>query len=228
MPRENSVFVRILMLAGASFALLAAGPGQSAKDRAAALSPLDPQRVQDQDLMTWDDYRPIPGKNWADPALKPERGFKLAGRRDRFSEPALRHHPAQGIGPVRQSPDRSDRPRKGPPILRRLLHEAGRRQPRPDDQRLLDGAVARQVRHHRSRGLRPLPHAQAHLGLRPERIRPERRDARREQARGTDGAGLRRALDGRRRDRTSARTSTPSSACTRATTRRASGRSSAR
>jgi M6 family metalloprotease-like protein len=28
--------------------------------------------------MTWDDYRPIPGKNWADPSLKPERGFRLA------------------------------------------------------------------------------------------------------------------------------------------------------
>lgn len=40
--------------------------------------PIDPQRVQDQDNMTWADYRPIPGRNWADPALKPERGFKLA------------------------------------------------------------------------------------------------------------------------------------------------------
>lgn len=28
--------------------------------------------------MTWNDYRPIPGRNWADPALKPERGFRLA------------------------------------------------------------------------------------------------------------------------------------------------------
>jgi len=28
--------------------------------------------------MTWDDYRPIPGRNWADPSLKPERGFRLA------------------------------------------------------------------------------------------------------------------------------------------------------
>ncbi len=43
-----------------------------------ALAPIDPQRVQDQDTMTWADYRPIPGRNWADPALKPERGFRLA------------------------------------------------------------------------------------------------------------------------------------------------------
>ncbi|MFO7733491.1 MAG: peptidase M6 [Candidatus Aminicenantes bacterium] len=40
--------------------------------------PIDPQIVQDQDDMAWDDYRPIPGRDWADPALKPERGFKLA------------------------------------------------------------------------------------------------------------------------------------------------------
>ncbi len=40
--------------------------------------PIDPQKVQDQDTMTWDDYHPIPGKNWADPALKPQRGFNMA------------------------------------------------------------------------------------------------------------------------------------------------------
>jgi len=28
--------------------------------------------------MTWEDYRPIPGRDWADPYLAPERGFKLA------------------------------------------------------------------------------------------------------------------------------------------------------
>ncbi|MCJ7628829.1 MAG: hypothetical protein MUO50_10635, partial [Longimicrobiales bacterium] len=42
------------------------------------LLPIDPQVVQDQDDMTWDDYRPIPGHDWADPTLVPERGFKLA------------------------------------------------------------------------------------------------------------------------------------------------------
>ncbi|MFC2168126.1 peptidase M6 [Acidobacteriota bacterium] len=40
--------------------------------------PIDPQQVQDQDLMTVDDYHPIPGHNWADPSIKPERGFRLA------------------------------------------------------------------------------------------------------------------------------------------------------
>ncbi|MDP4222799.1 MAG: peptidase M6 [Bacteroidota bacterium] len=40
--------------------------------------PIDPQVVQDQDDMTWNDYHPIPGKNWADPALVPERKFRMA------------------------------------------------------------------------------------------------------------------------------------------------------
>lgn len=40
--------------------------------------PIDPQVVQDQDNMTWEDYKPIPGKNWADPSLAPERKFRMA------------------------------------------------------------------------------------------------------------------------------------------------------
>ena len=40
--------------------------------------PIDPQLVQDQDKMTWNDYKPIPGINWADPSLKPERAFRMA------------------------------------------------------------------------------------------------------------------------------------------------------
>jgi len=45
---------------------------------APGLAPIDPQKVQDQDDMTWDDYKPIPGVNWADPSLKPEREFHMA------------------------------------------------------------------------------------------------------------------------------------------------------
>jgi len=33
-------------------------------------APLDPQQVEDQDDMTWADYHPIPGINWADPNRK--------------------------------------------------------------------------------------------------------------------------------------------------------------
>jgi M6 family metalloprotease-like protein len=41
-------------------------------------SPIDPQLVQDQDVMTWNDYKAIPGRNWADPSIKPEREFRMA------------------------------------------------------------------------------------------------------------------------------------------------------
>ena len=34
---------------------------------AAIDDPIDPQVWQDQQDMTWDDYRPVPGANWADP-----------------------------------------------------------------------------------------------------------------------------------------------------------------
>jgi len=43
-----------------------------------AAIPIDPQRWQDQQDMTWDDYRPIPGVNWADPSLVPERALRVA------------------------------------------------------------------------------------------------------------------------------------------------------
>ena len=71
-------FMAFLGIAGVSLILLTADGARQGKRGPGALPPIDPQRVQDQDLMTWDDYRPIPGRNWADPALKPERGFKLA------------------------------------------------------------------------------------------------------------------------------------------------------
>jgi M6 family metalloprotease-like protein len=54
-----------------------AGPA-TGQAPARALPPLDPQRVQDQDAMSWDDYRPIPGIDWADPLLEPKRDFRLA------------------------------------------------------------------------------------------------------------------------------------------------------
>lgn len=45
----------------------------------APFTPIDPQVVQDQQDMTWADYRPIPGINWADPSLTPsKKNFKVA------------------------------------------------------------------------------------------------------------------------------------------------------
>jgi M6 family metalloprotease-like protein len=62
-----------------SFIVLgAAAPPSQRKSGGPTLAPIDPQRIQDQDTMTWADYHPIPGHNWADPSIKPERGFRLA------------------------------------------------------------------------------------------------------------------------------------------------------
>ena len=73
--------IRVAAIAGAicvSLLFLSAGAGPSQRSAAALPGPIDPQRVQDQDTMTWADYRPIPGRDWTDPALKPARGFRLA------------------------------------------------------------------------------------------------------------------------------------------------------
>ncbi len=51
---------------------------KESKENVSELKPIDPQLVQDQDDMTWDDYSPIPGIDWADPSIKPKRGFKMA------------------------------------------------------------------------------------------------------------------------------------------------------
>jgi len=46
--------------------------------QAPAPAPIDPQKVQDQQDMTWNDYHPIPDVNWADPSLVPERKLRVA------------------------------------------------------------------------------------------------------------------------------------------------------
>jgi len=65
-------------LACLCFILLIGVAGNPGQRQSASVAPIDPQKIQDQDLMTWNDYRPIPGRRWADPSLKPERGFRLA------------------------------------------------------------------------------------------------------------------------------------------------------
>jgi len=81
---EAAIGVAGASLVLALIALLAAAAPQApqaaalAGSAAPAPGAIDPQRVQDQDAMTWADYRPIPGVNWADPSIKPQRGFKLA------------------------------------------------------------------------------------------------------------------------------------------------------
>jgi M6 family metalloprotease-like protein len=70
--------VKTVPAAALALLIAAMSAGQARKTGAPPVPPIDPQRVQDQDDMTWADYRPIPGVNWADPSRKPQRGFKLA------------------------------------------------------------------------------------------------------------------------------------------------------
>ncbi|MFO7865274.1 MAG: peptidase M6 [Candidatus Aminicenantes bacterium] len=78
MKRKKSLFPLIMGAAAAAFMLTAVTACRLGEQNSEDLPPLDPQVVQDQDDMTRDDYKPIPGRNWADPSLKPERGFRLA------------------------------------------------------------------------------------------------------------------------------------------------------
>lgn len=59
-------------------ALAAAPGGQTPAASTAYPPPIDPQRWQDQDDMTWADYRPIPGTNWGDRSRPVERALRVA------------------------------------------------------------------------------------------------------------------------------------------------------
>ena len=67
----------IALAIGLAGVIVVAGSGLNPPD-APAFVPIDPQKVEDQDVMTWDDYRSIPGVNWADPTRKPQREFRMA------------------------------------------------------------------------------------------------------------------------------------------------------
>ena len=131
-------------LAGLAIASISCAPGDPSSELP---PPIDPQQVQDQDDMTWDDYRPIPGHDWADRTLVPERGFRIAlVAMDFPDQPFVITQP---IRSVRKPAGRAHRPRRRPPVLSRLFPGAERTEPQPDHQRLLDGAVTRRLRHHR-------------------------------------------------------------------------------
>src|SRR5262245_37920745 len=59
---------QLLLAVGFVGALGLAGPSSSAQTGVVPPAPIDPQVVRDQDDMTWDDYKPIPGTAWNDPA----------------------------------------------------------------------------------------------------------------------------------------------------------------
>ena len=65
---------RLVVVAVLGLSLGAASQGQAPKTPA----PIDPQRVQDQETMTWKDYRPIPGATWNDATRRGERVLRVA------------------------------------------------------------------------------------------------------------------------------------------------------
>jgi M6 family metalloprotease-like protein len=60
----------VVVVALLALLIVAAGARVQRPDAEPLIPPIDPQRWQDQQDMTWNDYRPIPGENWADPARK--------------------------------------------------------------------------------------------------------------------------------------------------------------
>lgn len=67
---------RTVLLTLAACSLLIGTPAEP--QQGAPFVPIDPQRVQDQDAMTWQDYRPIPGTNWADNRVPGARVLRVA------------------------------------------------------------------------------------------------------------------------------------------------------
>ena len=187
-------------LASLGVFLLCAAVGITGQTRTKPLPPIDPQKVQDQDAMTWDDYRPIPGRNWADPSLKPERPFRLAVVAIDFPDQPFVITLPKGSDPF-GNPQIDPVPREQvPQFYADFFTKPSAGQSRPDDHRVPDGAVEGQGRHHRGRRVRAVPHAEAAVGVRPQRVRPERLDPRRQQGVRADGAGLRRDLERRGRE----------------------------
>jgi hypothetical protein len=71
----------VLLAAAVVVAALAAAPAarSATVEHAPPLRPIDPQHWQDQQDMTWDDYHPIPGLDWARSGKQPaQRALRVA------------------------------------------------------------------------------------------------------------------------------------------------------
>lgn len=76
--RSKGALFSLLILSSLGLIFLPAPSKYQADNPSPFPPPLDPQQVKHYENMTWDDYQPLPGRNWADPSIKPEKGFKLA------------------------------------------------------------------------------------------------------------------------------------------------------
>ncbi|MCF3118979.1 M6 family metalloprotease domain-containing protein [Streptomyces arenae] len=77
--RQWSLAAGLLGLLAGAFTAAPAQAKPQDPPRTPLVRPIDPQRWQNPDDMTWSDYRSIPGTDWANPDLKPtKRTFKGA------------------------------------------------------------------------------------------------------------------------------------------------------
>ncbi|MGA4837835.1 M6 family metalloprotease domain-containing protein [Streptomyces sp. G45] len=77
--RRLGIAAALVGLVASAFAAGPAGAAPEPTRRPPLVQPIDPQRWQNPDDMTWADHRQVPGTNWADPDLKPtQRTFKGA------------------------------------------------------------------------------------------------------------------------------------------------------
>ena len=78
----RSMIVRILffsLVIGIACTSSSKIPSRASEEQKRFPPPLDPQTVQDQEEMTWNDYHPIPGAKWSDSSLVPsKKSFKIA------------------------------------------------------------------------------------------------------------------------------------------------------
>ena len=76
--RSKGALFSLLILSSLGLIFLPAPSKYQADNPSPFPPPLDPKQVKHHENMTWDDYRPLPGRDWANPSIKPEKGFKLA------------------------------------------------------------------------------------------------------------------------------------------------------
>ena len=131
----------------AALVALAAPAAALAADTAPA--PIDPQNWSWQDELTWNDYKPLPGPDYADPSIAPTvKKWKVALVVTDFQDKTFTiSQPPGGTvfgTPTAEAQQHPARP--GARVLSRPPQHAVGRQPLPDHEPVLDGGLLRPLR----------------------------------------------------------------------------------
>ena len=147
-------------------------PAAAAQGLAQAPGPVDPQSWVLPADMTWDDYRPIPGFNWADDQRQPPKKLRAALILGDFPDREFLVTRPKGSDAVGNPIDAGGVARgKVGEFYKDLLNTPQAAQPRAHDQRVLARGLLRPGRHRHGR-VRPLPDGPARVPVRPGRVRP--------------------------------------------------------